>query len=146
MTDIHNTLVYVIYNTIVTAIATIMVYLDIDKEAFGLFATLLFIDYITGIWKARTLGEKITSNKMKYGIISKFILIFIPIVFAIGTKALHQQGDSVLFVGLNILVLSEVYSILGNIYTVRTKEELPEVDAVAAIGQAIRKKLTKFGE
>ena len=83
---------------------------------------------------------------MKYGIISKFSLLLIPLVLAIAAKAVSADFSYVLIVGINILVLSEVYSIVGNIYSVRTKEELPEYDAVAMIGKKIRAMLIRASE
>lgn len=136
----------IFFNSFNLIISALLVYLGLDGEAFLLFSILLFIDYVTGVMKARALNHSITSNKMKYGIISKFSLMFIPIVLAIGAKALDADFSSVLLVGINILVLSEVYSIIGNIYTVRTKEELPEYDAVAAIGKKIRTTLIKASD
>jgi len=131
----------IIYNTLLAGFAMFLTYLGLNKEAFTLFAALLFIDYLTGVGKAGVLGQSITSNKMKYGIASKMVLLFIPIVLAIGAKIIKHDAEDILFVGINILVLSEVYSIIGNIYSMRTKEELPEIDAVAAIGKFIRDKL-----
>lgn len=125
--------------------AGVLTYLGLDKEVFAALGWLLFIDYFTGVWKAKTLGHCITSNKMKYGVVSKFSLMLIPFVFALAAKAMDTNAGNVLFIGMNILVLSEVYSIIGNVYSIRTKEELPEWDAVAALGHKIRKILIKWG-
>ena len=64
--------------------------------------------------------------------------MFIPIVIAIGAKAVGADSHYVLISGMYILILSEVYSIIGNIYSTRTKEEFPEYDALAMIGKQIR--------
>lgn len=127
-------------------LSSLMLYLGIDGEAFVLFSILLFIDYVSGIWKAKSLKHSITSNKMKYGIISKLSLIMVPVTLAIGAKAVGADFSSVLIVGMNILVLSEVYSIIGNVYSIRTKQELPEYDAVALIGKKLRSILIKASE
>ena len=124
-----------------------LAYLEISQEPFALFAILLMIDYVTGLVKAQALNISITSNKMKYGIISKLSLLFIPIVLAIAAKAVGVDSHYILMSGINILIISEVYSIIGNIYSTRTKEELPEYDAVAMIGKKIRNFLiSKSGE
>lgn len=135
----------IILNTATIGIAGILTYLGLDQEIFTALGWLLFIDYFTGVWKAKTLGHTISSNKMKYGVVSKFSLMLIPFVFALAAKAMDTNAANVLFVGMNILVLSEVYSIIGNIYSIRTKEEMPEFDAVAALGHKIRKILIKYG-
>lgn len=136
----------VIMNTVMVSMAGILTYLGLDKEVFTIFGWLLLIDFVMGVLKAKKIGEKITSTRMKYGIISKFSLILIPVVLALAAKALKGDASTLLYVGLNILVLSELYSIIANIYTLNSKEnkELPEWDAVAAIGNVIRSKLIKL--
>lgn len=133
-----------ILNGGMVAIASTLSYLGLNKEAFTIFGYLLLIDYITGVLKAKTLGECITSNKMKYGVISKFSLVLIPLVLALAAKSLHGDAENMLYVGMNILILSETYSIIGNIYTIRTREKLPEWDAVAALGHKIRSVLIRL--
>ena len=133
-----TTAIKIVWNTLVVILSSILAYLEIAQEPFFLYALLLLIDYATGLLKAKTLNISITSNKMKYGILSKLSLLIIPIVIAIGTKALGADGHYALMSGMYILVLSEVYSIIGNIYSTRTKEELPEYDAVAMVGKRIR--------
>ncbi|MDM5264667.1 phage holin family protein [Sulfurovum sp. XTW-4] len=133
-----------ILNGGMVAIASMLSYLGLNKEAFTIFGYLLLIDYITGVLKAKTLNECITSNKMKYGVISKFSLVLIPLVLALAAKSLHGDAENMLYVGMNILILSETYSIIGNIYTIRTREKLPEWDAVAALGHKIRSVLIRL--
>ena len=142
-----TTTIKVIWNAFVLIFSTMLAYLEISQEPFALFAILLMIDYVTGLVKAQALNISITSNKMKYGIISKLSLLFIPIVLAIAAKAVGVDSHYILMSGINILIISEVYSIIGNIYSTRTKEELPEYDAVAMIGKKIRNFLiSKSGE
>lgn len=142
----ESTTAKVVFNFFTICLGSVMSYLGINGEAFFLFSVLLLFDYMTGVLKAKVMGHAITSNRMKYGIISKMSLLFIPLILAIGAKALEADFRFVLMVGINILVLSEVYSIIGNIYSIRTKEELPEYDAVAMLGKRIRRVLMKYSE
>ena len=137
------TAIKIVWNTFVVLFSGVLAYLEISQEPFTLFALLLIIDYITGLAKAKTLGHSITSNKMKYGLISKLSLIIVPLVVAMGAKALGADSHYVLTSGMYILILSEVYSIIGNVYSARTKEEFPEYDALAMIGKQIRNILIK---
>lgn len=138
-----TTFIKIIWNSFVVLFSGILAYLEISQEPFTLFALLLIIDYITGLAKAKTLGHSITSNKMKYGLISKLSLIIVPLVVAMGAKALGADSHYVLTSGMYILILSEVYSIIGNVYSARTREEFPEYDALAMIGKQIRNLLIK---
>lgn len=133
-----------ILNAATIGLATVLSYLGLDQEVFTIFGYLLLIDYVSGMMKAKAIGQDITSSRMKYGIASKMSLMLIPLVLALTAKAVHGDADNVLYVGMNILVLSEAYSIIGNIYTIRTKETLPEWDAVAALGHKIRSILIKL--
>uniref|UniRef100_UPI004047D9CE phage holin family protein n=1 Tax=Aliarcobacter sp. TaxID=2321116 RepID=UPI004047D9CE len=133
-----TTFVKILWNTVIVFFSAILAYLEISEEPFTLFAILLIIDYLTGLAKAKILCVSITSNKMKYGIISKLSLLLIPITIAIGAKAIGADSHYILLSGMYILIFSEVYSIIGNIYSIRTRDELPEYDAVASIGKKIR--------
>lgn len=133
-----TTTIKIIWNFLIVLLSGVLAYLEISQEPFTIFAILLVIDYITGVWKAKTLGISITSNKMKYGLISKLSLLIIPIVLAMGAKATGADYHYILLSGMYILVLSEVYSIIGNVYCMNTGEELPEYDAVAMLGKQIR--------
>lgn len=140
------TFLKIAWNTFVILFGGILAYLEISEEPFTLFAILLIMDYITGIAKAKALGQSITSNKMKYGLISKLSLIIVPLAIAIGAKALGEDSHYILVAGMNILILSEVYSIIGNAYSLKTGEEFPEYDALAAIGKQIRNLLIRNNE
>lgn len=133
-----TTAIKIVWNFFIVLFSGVLAYLEISQEPFTLFAILLIIDYLTGVMKAKVLGISITSNKMKYGIISKLSLLLIPITIAIGAKAVGADSHHILLAGMYILIFSEVYSIIGNIYSIRTKEELPEYDAVSVIGKKIR--------
>lgn len=133
-----TTAIKIVWNFFIVLFSGVLSYLEISQEPFTLFAILLIIDYLTGVMKAKVVGISITSNKMKYGVISKLSLLLIPITIAIGAKAVGADSHHILLAGMYILIFSEVYSIIGNIYSIRTKEELPEYDAVSVIGKKIR--------
>ena len=133
-----------LYNLFIVFTASILTFLGLNAETFFLFSLLLFFDFITGIGKARALGQNITSDKMKYGIISKMSLVVIPLVLGIAAKAMQMPSGNILFIGMNILILSEAYSIIGNVYAIRTKDELPEYDALALLGKKIRTMLIRM--
>lgn len=133
-----------IYNILVVFFASILTFLGLNAETFFLFSVLLLLDFITGVGKARALNHNITSDKMKYGIISKMSLVIIPLVLGIAAKATQMPSENILFIGMNILILSETYSIIGNVYAMRTKDELPEYDALSLLGKKIRSMLIKM--
>jgi len=133
-----------IYNFCVVCLAGWLTWAGLDVEVFSVFAVLLIFDYVTGVGKAKRLGHAITSNKMKYGVVSKLSLLIIPLTLGLAAKGMKMEAENVLYVGMNILILSEVYSIIGNTYSIRTKEELPEYDVLASFGKKIRNRLIKM--
>ncbi|WP_373069820.1 phage holin family protein [Sulfurimonas sp.] len=127
-----------VFNFFTVCAASFLVYLDIEVETYSIYAVLLIIDLFTGWIKAGKLGEPRTSVRMKYGILTKLMLLLMPIVLALGAKAVGVEFKTILDVCMTILVLSEVYSIIGNMYTIKSGGELPEYDAIAMIGGKIR--------
>jgi len=119
----------------------VLVWAGIDGEVFLILTILLIIDFVSGIWKAHTLEQSVTSNKMKYGIISKLSLLLIPVIVGLGIKAIGADAHPLLLGSMNMLILSEIYSVIGNIYCVRTGQELPEFDVLSSIAKSIRNRM-----
>lgn len=133
----------VFFLSIASFIAGVLTYVGIDKEAFTIFTALVMVDFFTGVVKAWHLGEKISSNKAKYGIFSKISLLVIPITIAAASKAIGEDASTFFIWALNLLIISEAYSILGNVYSIRSGKELPEWDVISLIGRKIREFFTK---
>jgi len=119
-------------------------YLDLDAEVIAIFAGLLVLDIITGWFKVISLGMKPRSWRLANGIISKVVLITIPLVMALGAKAIHVDISGLFYIVIDALILSEVYSILGNIYTINTKKHVEEFDVLSKILKLIRNTLNKM--
>jgi len=122
----------------------LMQYLKLDTEVLAIFSGLLIIDIITGWFKVISLGMKPRSWRLANGIISKVVLITIPLVMALGAKAVHVDITWLFYVVVDALILSEVYSILGNIYTINTKKHVEEFDVLSKILKLIRNTLNKI--
>ena len=123
--------------------STLLIYLNLSEEIFGIFTALVVVDFVTGILAAKSIGDSITSNKAKYGLISKFSLLLIPIVLAAAAKAVGQDASKFFDWGLGLLVFSEAYSVISNIVGIRTGKALPEWDAIALLAKAIRERFVK---
>ena len=140
----------IFFNTIVVLISYVasyvLTYADLNSEQMTAFAVLIVIDYVTGVIKAHHIGESITSNRMKYGAISKLSLLVVPIVLGIGSKATGINLNIIISMFINILIISEVYSSISNVHAITKGKELPEYDVLAAIARSIREYLIKKGE
>ena len=134
-----------ILNFLYVPFIALMHYLKLDAEVMTIFASLLVLDIITGWFKAIAIGDKPKSWRLANGIISKVLFILIPLVMALVAKALHDIDIKVLFyVVVDALILSEAYSILGNIYTIQTGNRVEEFDVLSKILKLIRNTLNKL--
>lgn len=136
----------ILLNIIAVSVSYIFSYAGLASEQMIAFTVLIAIDYITGVIKAYHIGESITSNRMKYGAISKLSLWVIPIVLGIGSKATGLDFGMAIGMFINMLIISEVYSIISNVYAIRNGKELPEYDVLAIVARHVREYLIKKGE
>lgn len=132
------TIIKIIWNFLIALVSGLLAYLGLDAEAIAVLTVLLGLDYVTGLIKAKRINESITSSKMKYGIVSKMIIIVIPISIALGAKGVNVDIGILVIVCVNILIFSEMYSIAGNIACITSGKVIPEIDAVSMIAKQIR--------
>ena len=133
-------------NVLAVSISLIFAYAGLEPSQMVAYTVLIGIDYITGVAKAWHIGESVTSNRMKYGIASKASLLIVPIVLGIGAKATGLDFGMAISMFINILIISEVYSSISNVYAIKHGKELPEYDALAIVARSIRNYLIKKGE
>lgn len=109
---------------------------------------LMLIDFVTGILASGKIDgiNSITSKRMTAGAISKLIIILIPFVVIATGKGIsldlmpYTQGI------LSILILSEAYSIFGNMQSYRCGKRIPEIDAISFVLKSIRKMMLSLLE
>ena len=118
--------------------AGVLTYADIDKDVFKLYTLFLFIDVGTGLYKAYRLKVKIESSKMIERISAKIITLFIPVLIGVAVKMMEGDWHFFYTYVMNLLIVAEVYSIIGNAYSGATKQDIPEWDAVTDITKFIR--------
>ena len=128
----------VIGNTLLAIGAWAMAYTGLPAEPAAILGTLMAIDFIVGISKAHKLGRSITSQRMRVGLMSKFGVMTIPLVMALAAKGLGADFAWMVNWSISLFILSETYSIISNIYTARTGNDVPEFDAVSAILKRVR--------
>ena len=109
-------------------------YFNISWESLGTLSLLLFIDYVTGISKTYVIDKRaIKSYRATAGIISKVSVLLVPISLSIASR--HLGYDMLPFVNtvISMLVLAELYSIIGNVRAIQTGKETEEIDAVSFV-------------
>lgn len=121
-------------------------YLSIPQEQLSILAGLMVLDTITGIAKVyKTDPRSITSHALGAGVLKKFVTVIIVYVLAMIGKGIGIPPEHFVEWGLSILIMSEGYSTLQNIYAVRTGKILPEYDVISIIlkklGEFIKEKI-----
>lgn len=109
------------------------IFIGLSVESYAVLAIFMVFDTILGI--ARTYivhgGKEISSARLTSGIISKLSIILIPLLMAWGGRGAGVDLAMIAQATLGMLILAELYSILGNIYAIRLREDVYEFDAVS---------------
>lgn len=105
-------------------------------------AGLMVLDTITGIMKWFAIDKTaIKSKGLGEGIMKKLVALFIPLTIGLLSKGMGWQPDILLTTTFLVLCVSEAYSILGNLYSVYTKNPAEEFDAVSALLKFLKDKV-----
>jgi len=124
------------------SVAGILDYFSISSEGLLVMSVLLVVDFFFGIIAAKVRWEKIESSKWQSGLIRKLSRWVIPFVVAWWLKWTWMWGmDELITAILWMIVFSELYSIIGHIYSINYKEELPELDSIKLLLNWIAKLL-----
>lgn len=121
-------------------------FLGLSLQSYGILAIFMIVDTVTGVIRAGTIHgwRSVTSHAASVGVLSKMCLIGVPILLAL---AGHGVGmDLTMFAKgtLSILILSELYSILGNVHAIHLGKEVKEFDAINLILSKLRDVLEKM--
>lgn len=121
-------------------------FVGISYDVYTAFSALLLIDVITGIIASAKIDgvRSITSKRLSFGLVSKLLLLMIPISIALAGKSIGSDLEELVDSSFFILTASELYSVIGNIYAVKIGERVPEFDAVSVILGNIRRVLEKI--
>jgi len=122
--NVHSTISSVYFISICT-------YLWIDVEILWLYTFLLIIDFITWVIKWYT-TKTLESNKAINWVFKKLILILL--IFSIWTTwkiVWYEDLRGLLSFAFSSLAVAEMYSILANIYEIRTGKKTKEFDWVS---------------
>ena len=121
----------------------IFTYLNIDTEAFAILMILMCIDSFIGAAKAIRLGYKFRFRTLLIGFSLKLCFLIIPLIVALLGKSLGYDFHYAVSITLSILSISEMYSVLGNIYAAKNKVEVDKLDVVSELLITLRRIMKK---
>lgn len=105
------------------------------------------MDFLSGIGKQYVIDPKgITSHRAWIGAIKKTGTLISLFAVALVFKALDMQADGYVKGLLAVFIAAEGYSIIQNVYAIRTGELLPEFDAVSMVLKAISNRIKSLVE
>ena len=112
----------------------------VSINAVNALALLLVADTLLGVLKAGRIGgwRSVTSARLAGGVISKMLMLLIPFTLATAAHGIDVNIAWLIQSSITVLILSETYSVLGNIHAIQTGKEAPEFDAVQYILRKLR--------
>lgn len=122
------------------------VFLGLSTESYGILAMLMIADTITGIIRAGVIHgwRSVNSHNFSFGILSKMCLILTPMIVALAGRGSGLDLTLVATGALSMLVLSEAYSVLGNVQSIRNRKDVLEFDAMNFVLTKLREGLEKL--
>ena len=114
------------------AVTSILVYLNIPQEALWVLGSLMIIDTLTGVakqYKVESIG--ITSKRMTTWVVTKFVTLLCLLSGWLVINFLKIDPEYYVQTVLSVLIMAEFYSIIQNVYAVRTGIILPEYDVIS---------------
>lgn len=121
-------------------------WLGFKPQIIAIFFVLMVMDIITALLRV-TMNEgasEMKSAPLKRGLTAKFLLASGLFSMALATKGIGFDFQNIAGGMMNILILGELYSILGNVHSARTGQPKSEFDAVAYLLNKVKANLDKF--
>ena len=129
-------------------IATFLIsieWIGFNPQSLGIFVILMLIDIITGVYRAYNQegGSSVKSAVLKDGLYAKFF-IFISL-FSVGLtgKGVGFNMDDLVQASVSVLIVGELFSILGNVHSAITGQEKVEFDALSVLLSQVKKLLDR---
>ena len=113
-------------------------WLNIDVQVFTILIAFMCVDSVVGAIKSIRLGREFSFKKMLLGFSLKLCFLIIPLLVALLGKGLGQNFEIGVDVVMKILIVSEAYSVFGNIYSAKNKVEVKRLDVISMLLKSIR--------
>ncbi len=117
-----------------------VILLGLPSESYTILGVFIGIDMILGIARTGIIygGKHIRSYRFSVGLISKLLMITVPLLVVWTGRGVGINLFVIADWSLRALILSQAYSIFGNIYAIHIRKDVPEFDAVSWILRKIQ--------
>jgi len=117
-----------------TLAITLFEFLHITDVQFFILWTLMILDFILWIWKQYVINkQEITSHKAWLWVIKKVSTLIVFLSIALMFRWIWVEWDFYLNSIISIFIMSETYSVIQNVYTIRTWKLITEYDAISKV-------------
>lgn len=108
-------------------------YVGVSPESAAILVALISADFVTGVLKAGTINgwRTVKSSEFERGLVAKALIVLAPATVGLVGRGAGLPLEGVAQGFIAALIVSEGYSIIRNIYAVRTGRITEEFDAVA---------------
>lgn len=121
-------------------------YFWISSETIIILSIMLLLDWIFGVIDSYIQGN-LKSKLMWLGLVKKLTRRCFPfIVIGVLRWAGFSDTELIATIMLSIMIVAEGYSIIGHIYTINYKQELPEIDCLKILMKSIADLFKKKAE
>ncbi|TNE75016.1 hypothetical protein EP331_00170 [bacterium] len=129
-------------------LAPVFAYFGIDQEVFVILCSLMFLDSFLGGIKSHRLHTSLPDTYSKWewqkfwwGLCVKIMVACLPFLLAILAITFDYDGKWFIDACIKIMIVSEVYSVLGNIYAIKNRKDVKKIDAISVILHTTREAL-----
>jgi phage-related holin len=118
----------------------------IPSNMIGLLVVFIIIDTVTGTILSYVVDGKhsLKSRIMTTGVISKGLAILVPLMLASFGHVSQIQMQTLAQGLLGVLLVAEMYSVIGNIISIKKRERMKEIDAFSFVLLQVQKMLLKM--
>lgn len=111
------------------------IFIGLSLESFLILAVFMVLDTIVGVIRAMIVDgcRSFQSAKLTSGIVSKAIIVLLPLLIAWAGKGAGMNLVPFAQAILGLLIFTQLYSIIGNTYSIRMRKNVPEWDAMSFV-------------
>lgn len=121
-------------------LATILDYFSMSWEWVIIMTVMLVLDFIFWLLSAKSRWEKIESKIWQRGLIKKLTRWLLPFIVVAWLKRTGMWWiEELVKVIVGMIVFSELYSIIGHIYSINYGKEFPEADSFKLLLERLEK-------
>lgn len=121
-----------------------ILFLNINIDIVKILLLLMLFDIIFGVAKAFVLNKQIRFSIMFKGVVTKVMLLLLPMVLALVAKGIGYDFKLLPDTFIKLFIVAEGFSIVTSCYVIKTGKEPEEVDLISAAISFLRNFLLNF--